>query len=63
MQDSVLANCLWNPKQQRRSKKSDNVVDSATNLILVCSGIRLQCTKCTVWPRNGVNFYEFFYIF
>ena len=52
MQYSVLAICLWNPKQQRRSKKSNNVVDSATNLILACSGIRLQCTKCTVWPRN-----------
>ena len=47
-----LGMCLWNPKQHRRSKKSSNVADSATNLILVCCGFRLQCRECTVWPRN-----------
>ena len=29
-----LGICLWNPKQHRRSKKSSNVADSATNLML-----------------------------
>ena len=38
-----LGICLWNPKQHRRSKKSSNVADSATNLILACCGVRLQC--------------------
>ena len=28
------------------------VAGSATNLILACCEIRLQITKCTVWPRN-----------
>ena len=42
---------LWKPKQQRRSKKSSNGADS--NLILACCGILLQCTECTVWPRDG----------
>ena len=50
---SVLGTRLWNPKQQRRSKKSSNDADSATNLILACLGIRLQCTECTIWPRIG----------
>ena len=36
----------------KKIKKSSNGVDSATNLILVCFGIRIQCTECTVWPRN-----------
>ena len=45
--------CLWNPKQQRRSKKCSSVADSATNLIWACCGIRLQCTESTVWPCNG----------
>ena len=49
---SVLGICLWNPKQRRRSKRNSKVADSATNLILVCCGIRLQCTECAVWPRN-----------
>ena len=31
---SVLAICFWNPKQQRKSKKSSNFADSAANLIL-----------------------------
>ena len=31
-----LGICSWNPKQQRRSKKSNNVADSAINLILAC---------------------------
>ena len=31
-----LAICLWNPKQHRRSKKSSNFANSATNLILAC---------------------------
>ena len=52
-QYSVLAICTWNPKQQRRSKKNSNVVNSATNLIFACCGICLQFTKCTGWPRNG----------
>ena len=47
-----LGICLWNPKQHRRSNKSSNVADSATNLILACCGFRLQCRECTVWPRN-----------
>ena len=51
---SVLGICLWNPKQRRRSKKSSKVAGSATNLILACCGTRLQCTECTVWPRNVV---------
>ena len=50
-----LGICLWNPKQYRRSKKSNNVADSATNLILACCGFRIQCRECTVWPRNGVR--------
>ena len=49
---SVLVICPWNPKQQRTSKKSNNVADSQTNLILACFGICLPFTKCTVWPRN-----------
>ena len=49
----VLGICLWNPKQQRKSKKTKNVADFATNLILACCGIRLQGTECTVSPRNG----------
>ena len=55
---SVLIICLWNPKQQRRSKKCSNVADSASSLIWACCGIRLQCTECTVWPRN--DFPSFF---
>ena len=47
---SVLDICLLNPKQHRRSKNCGNDADSATNRILVCCGLRLQCTKCTVWP-------------
>ena len=47
-QHSVLGICLWNPKQRRRSKKNSKVSESAANLILVCCGIRLQCTECTV---------------
>ena len=43
---SVLGICLWNPKQRRKSKKSNKVADPATNLILTCCGIRLQWTKC-----------------
>ena len=42
-----LGNCLWNPKQHRRSKKSSNVADSATNLILAGWGFRSQCRECT----------------
>ena len=49
---SVSSTCLWNPKQQRRSKKSSKVANSAKNLILTCCGIS-QCTECTVWPRNA----------
>ena len=49
--NNVLSLCLWTPKQQRRSKSS-NVADSATNQILACCGIPLQCAECTVWPRN-----------
>ena len=55
---SVLGICLWNSKQQRRSNKSSNVADSTTNLIWACCGIRLQCIKCTVWPRD-VKFFNF----
>ena len=49
---SVLGNCLWNPKQRRRSKKRSKVADSAINLILADCGIRLQRTDDTVWPRS-----------
>ena len=51
-----LGICLWTPKQHRRSKKSSNVADSATNLILDCCGFRLKCRECTVWPRNVKKF-------
>ena len=51
-QYSNLANCPWNPKQQRRSKKSSQAAVSATNLNFDCCGILLQFTKCTFWPRN-----------
>ena len=51
-QYSVLAICPWRPKQQRRSRKNCIFADSGTNLISACCGIRLQFTKCTVWPRN-----------
>ena len=54
---NVLSICLWNPKQQRRSKKSSNVADYATNPNLACREIRLQCKKCTVGPRNVLAFY------
>ena len=58
---NVLGNCLRNPKQHRRSKKSSNVADSATNLILAFCGFRLQCRECTVWPRNDeINLSEKF---
>ena len=46
--------CSWNPKQHRRSKKSSNVADSATNLILACCRFRLQFREGTVWPRYVV---------
>ena len=49
-QYSVLAIRPRNPKQQRKSKKNSSVAESARNLIFACSGIRLQFTKCTVWP-------------
>ena len=48
----VLGICFWNPKQHRTSKKRRNVADSATNMILACCGLSLQCRECTVWPRN-----------
>ena len=51
---NILSICLCNPKHQRRSKKSKNVVDSATNLILTCCGTCSQSTECTVWPRNAI---------
>ena len=47
-----LGICLWNQKQHRRSKKSSNVADFATNLILACCGFHIQSRECTVWPRN-----------
>ena len=47
-----LGICLWNLKRHRRSKKSNNVADSATNLIFACCGFCIQCRECTVWPRN-----------
>ena len=53
---SVLGICLWNPKQQRKSKKCSNIADSAKNLIWACCGIRLQYAQCTVWPRNDLIF-------
>ena len=50
-QQTVLAICPWNPKQQKRSKKNSYVAKSVTKLIFACCGIRLQFTKGTVWPR------------
>ena len=50
--DSVLATGPWKPKQQKRSKKISNVAESATIQFLACCDIRLQFTKCTVWPRD-----------
>ena len=58
---SILDICLWNPKEQRRSRKSSNVANSATNLILVCCVIRIQFTKSTVWPRNAEIFMSYQY--
>ena len=55
----VLGICFWNPKQHRTSKKSSNVADSATNMILACCGFRLQCRECTVWPRNALCNYTY----
>ena len=52
-QYSVIAICLWNQKQQIRFKKKCNFADFGTNFCLC--GIRLQFTKCTVWPRNVTN--------
>ena len=43
---SVLGICLWNPKQRRTSKKSSKLALSASNLILACRGVHLQCTEC-----------------
>ena len=54
---SVVGICLWIPKHQRRSKKSSDVADSEKTLILVCCGIRLQSTECTVWPHNDLYLY------
>ena len=51
-QYSVLAICPWNPKHLIRSKKISKVADSETNLSFACCEIRLQFTKCAVWPRN-----------
>ena len=33
-------------------QKKGIAADSPTNLILACCEFRLQCRKCTVWPRN-----------
>ena len=51
---------LRNPKQQRGSKKSSDVADSASNLMLACRGIHLQFTLSIVWARNAVrrNFFS-----
>ena len=54
-----LGICMWNPKQLRRSKKSSNVADSATKLILTCCGLSLQCRECTVWPRKDTLILNF----
>ena len=57
-QYKVLGICLWNRKQQRRSKQSSSIADSATNLISACWRICFQCTESTVWPRiDGLNFW------
>ena len=52
---SVYGICFWNPKQQRRWKKSSNVADSATNFLWACCGIRLQWT---VWPLIVLDFFH-----
>ena len=49
---SFLGICLWNPKQQKISKKNSIDANSATKLILACFGIHLRWTERTVWPRN-----------
>ena len=36
----------------KRSKKSNNVADFSTNLILTGCGTRSQFRKRTAWPRN-----------
>ena len=53
---------LWNPKQHRRSKKSSNDADFATNLILACCGFRLQCRECRSCPRNDPKNFEKFFL-
>ena len=39
-------------KTAEKIKEKSKIEDSATNLIFACRYIRLQFTKCTVWPRN-----------
>ena len=49
----IVDSTIWSGlRKLRRSGKSSNVADSATDLILAFCGFRLQCTKCTVWPHN-----------
>ena len=38
----------------KEDQRTSNFADSATNLIKACCGICLQCTECTVLPRNAV---------
>ena len=45
----VFVSGIHNSKED---EKSSYDVDSATNLILACCGIRIQFTECTVWTRN-----------
>ena len=44
---NVLKFC-WNDQRKVKKKKEEQRERP-------CCGIRLQCTKCTVWPRNGVS--------
>ena len=51
---SVLVICLSDPKQ-RRSYKSSNVVNLATNLILTCCGFRLQLNAQFGFQKSEQN--------
>ena len=55
---NVLGICLWKAKQERRSEKSSNFADSATNMVLAGCGFRLKCRECTFLPRNVEFFWE-----
>ena len=52
--------CLYVPGFQRQVFKhvkilSERLKRRTEQRERPCCGIRLQCTKCTVWPRNGCS--------